>query len=345
MINNWSKSSNNYRIAEVSQQMDKLPVAVYKYQLDMFEQPYLAEIGSHFEMPGKIYETERPFIERVKKSWAHTHGNMGILLNGVKGTGKSITAKVIANEMQLPVIIIPFKHKTLVSFLNEIQQDIIVFIDEYDKIFDRHDNSLLSVMDGVLKTDYRVMFLLTSNDIWLDRNMLQRPSRIRYVKSYTDMTLDQIMEIVDDLLEHKHLKDETIKFISRLGIITMDLVKSIVQEVNIHNEEPSKFADVFNISNGDETRYEVYKVVDGQKELCRTKVTISPQAPFTKDLIECDFYINGNEMGEIIQVNSETEIVVEDYIKDDNNEWQSVINTYIVDDGSRTHRAFINYVF
>ena len=344
MKNNWSKSSNNYRIAEVSQQMDTLPVAVYKFQIDMFEQAYLSEISSNFELPSKVYDVERSFIDRVKKSWQHTEGNMGLLLNGVKGTGKSITSKIIANEMGLPVIIVPFKHKSLVSFLNEIQQDVIVFIDEYDKIFDRYDNSLLSVMDGVMKTDNRVMFLLTSNEMYLDKNMLQRPSRIRYVKSYKDMGIGTIIQIVEDLLIHPHLKDVTIKFISKLSIITMDLVQSIVQEVNIHEEDPHDFADVFNISDGTTATFDVYKIVKGKKEIVRAKTTIYPQLPFSKVNIEEDFYINGNEMGEIVQVNSETEIVVEEEHKD-GDDWKEVLVTYIVDNGDKTHKAFLDYVF
>lgn len=346
MQKNWAKSSNNYSIVEVSQQMDKLPVAVYKYQLDIYKQPYLAEISPKFDLPDKIYDTERAFINRVKRSWSHTEGNFGILLNGVKGTGKSITAKIIANEMDLPVIILPFKHETIVSFINEIQQDVVIFIDEYDKIFDRYDHSLLSVMDGVMKTESRIMFLLTSNEIYLDKNMLQRPSRIRYVKSYKDLSLEAIIEIVDDLLIHKHLRDVTIKFISKLSIITMDLVKSIIQEVNIHEEDPIVFGDVFNISDGYEALVSVYKVIDGKKEEFKMKTKTYPYLPFTALALNEEFYVDGDEIGDIVQVTSENEILVEEYVSvGDKGEYEKKLVTYVVDDGSKTHRAFNSYAF
>lgn len=345
MKNNWSKSSNNYRIAEVSQQMEKLPVAIYKYQLDVFEQPFLTEISEKFELPGRVFETERAFIDRVKKSWANTQGNMGILLNGVKGTGKSITAKIISNEMNVPVILVPFRHKSLVSFINEIQQDVIVFIDEYDKIFDRYDNTLLSVMDGVLNTKHRVMFLLTSNEMYLDKNMLQRPSRIRYVKTYSDLDLNTIIEVVDSSLQYPEFRDATIKFISRLGIITIDLVKSIVQEVNIHQEEPEAFKDVFNISDGNKQLFNVYKVENGKKEEVRTKTSIDPIYPFMAHHLEDDFYVSGHEMGEIVQVNSECEIVVEESYKKDDDEWDTRLVTYIVEPTDKQHHAFHAYAF
>ena len=346
MENNWSKSGNNYRIAEISQQMKKLPAAIYKYQLDIFEQPYLSEISEKFDLPTKIYQTERPFIERVKKSWANTTGNFGILLNGVKGTGKSITAEIIANEMNLPVIIIPFKHKSITSFINDIQQDVVIFIDEYDKIFDRYDNSLLSVMDGVLKTDARVMFLMTSNEAHLERNMLQRPSRIRYVKTYGDLPIDVIMEIVDDMLIHKHLRNQTIKFISKLSIITMDLVKCIIQEVNIHEEDPKEFKDFFNISDGNKELYNVYKIEDGKKIEFKTKVTSFPESPFNSVHLEEELYVGGDEVGEIVQINSENEVIVEEQYKDDKtNEWSTRLVTYFIENSDRTHRSFVNFVF
>lgn len=345
MKNNWSKSSNNYRIAEVSQQMEKLPEAIFKYQIDPFEQPYLTEITEKFELPSKVFQTERAFIDRVKKSWANTQGNMGLLLNGVKGTGKSITSKIISNEMGLPVILVSFKHRSLVSFINEIQQDVIIFIDEYDKIFDRYDNSLLSVMDGVMNTKHRIMFLLTSNEMYLDKNMLQRPSRIRYVKTYSDLDINTIIEVVDSSLQYPEFREATIKFISRLGIITIDLVKSIVQEVNIHQEEPEKFKDVFNISDGNKELYNVYKVENGKKEEVRQKTSIDPLFPFIPHHLEDDFYVNGHELGEIVQVNSEYEIVVEESFKDDNEEWDTRLVTYIVEPTDKQHRAFHAYAF
>lgn len=340
MLNNWTKSGNTYRIAEISQQMKNLPVGIYKFQVDLFDQPFLAHISEKFDLPFKIYDIERLFIDRVKKSWANTVSNMGILLNGVKGTGKSVTAEILCNEFNLPVIIVPFKHKNLVSFINDIQQDVIIFIDEYDKIFDRYDNSLLSVMDGVLKKDNRCLFLLTSNEQWLERNMLQRPSRIRYVKTFGDLSATAILEIVNDMLIHKELLEPTVKFISYLSIITMDLVKSIIEEVNIHQEVPQAFEDVFNINDGNTQKNTVYLIENAKKVLQDTNVDTDPKMPFSEYHKEEDFYVGREYIGEITQVNGPSEIVVEIVEKNETGEENHILKTYYVEKFEKKHKSF-----
>lgn len=344
MKNNWIYSGNNYRLEEVSQQVPKLPVSVYKIKLDQYENMYLQQIDNRFPLPEKIYDVERGFIDRVKKSWKYTDSNMGILLNGVKGTGKSICAEMIANEMNLPVIIIGFNHKNLLSFLNDIQQDFIVFIDEYDKVFERYSNSLLPIMDGVLKSDHKIMFLLTSNEISLERNMLQRPSRVRYIKTFADLTLPVIMEVVEDMLEHKELYDETVKFISELPIITMDLVKSIVGEVNIHHESPVAFEDVFNISDMNSQKMNVYQLKNGEKQLIHENTGVSPIGPYTQFNQGHDLEAGHSYLGTIVEVLSENEVLVRSYENDpnDSNKHIEQFDRYLIVKSVKTHRAFVN---
>ena len=58
--------------------------------------------------------------------------------------------------------------------------------------------------------------------------MLQRPGRLRYVKTFEDLTVGVIMEIVDDKLIHKQHREKTVNFISKLDTITIDIVKAVV---------------------------------------------------------------------------------------------------------------------
>lgn len=348
MKNHWIYNSNNYKLEEVSQQVPLLPVGVYKTKLDQYEQMYLARIDDKFPLPTKIYDVERPFIDRVKTSWAQTTSNMGILLNGIKGTGKSICAEMIANEMNLPVIIVSFQHKSLIGFLNDIQQDVVVFIDEYDKIFERYSNALLPIMDGVLKSDHRIMFLLTSNEVNLERNMMQRPSRIRYIKTFGDMTLPVIMEVVNDILIHKELFEETVKFISELPIITMDLVKSILSEINIHHESPKAFEDVFNISDGNSEKYNVYKVVNGTKTLIHESIRLYNPGPYSAFDVGQDFECGNEYEGTIVEILAANEILVRSYIEEEGGKEPSfeptkrkeIFERFIISKSVKTHRAF-----
>jgi hypothetical protein len=169
--------------------------------------------------------------------------------------------------MNLPIIVVDGKYDGLPNFISELQQNVVIFIDEYEKIY-KEDSDVLTVMDGIFKSEYKHVFLLTTNDLYINRNMLQRPGRIRYVKTYEDLTQDVVEEIIDDLLINKSHKDDCIKSISKLQIITVDLVKSIIQEVNIHDEAPSKFMDFFNVKGSAsiysaDTQVVMYKVKDG----------------------------------------------------------------------------------
>lgn len=350
MNNVWTQSANNFALKEISQQVPLLPVGIYKFQVDQFENPFLTQIADKFHFPYKIYGIERTFIDRVKRSWQETTGNFGVLLNGVKGTGKTVTAEMICNEMNLPVIIIPFHHKSIVSFLNEIQQDVIVFIDEFEKIYDGYNNSLLPIMDGALKTKHRLMFLLTTNELRIERNLLQRPSRIRYVKTFDDMTLDVIMQVVDDTLLHPELRECTIKMISELPIITMDLVKSIVQEVNIHHEDPHIFKPIFNVHTDRDELYNVFKLnEEGVKEEVASFTTIEPRWITAQGSVGNDFRIGHSYRGTILNVISESQVVVREYTTEksqDGNiqEFEEDV-VYFLEKANKTHRSFNSYAF
>ena len=260
MNNVWSVYGADYQMSESTNQMNILPKGVYKLMKNpMTGAFYVTRISDSFEFNYKVYATETKFINHVMTTWNNMDENLGLLLDGVKGTGKTITAQQIANATELPIIIVPFNYEGLTNFLNNLQQDTVIFIDEYDKIFERYSNSLLTVMDGVLKTSTRLMFLLTSNNDYLDTNMVMRPSRIRYIKKFGNMSLATIIEVVDDMLIHTQWRKDCIKVISGLHIITMDLVKSIIEEVNVHNMSPYEFKSFMNIEKpNEEKRYNIF---------------------------------------------------------------------------------------
>lgn len=249
MQTSWFKNGHEYHYGEVSNQIDVLPVGIYNIKVHPITgKIHLCRVEDNFKFNHKIYGLEKDFIQRVQRTYDSVNDNLGILLNGIRGTGKSVTAKQICNILNLPVIIVDGKYDALPTFISELQQNVVVFIDEYEKIY-KEDSDILTVMDGIFKTGYKHVFLLTTNDLYINKNMLQRPGRIRYVKTYEDLSPEIVEEIVDDMLVNKQHKTDCINSISKLEIITVDLVKSIIQEVNIHDEEPSKFIDFFNVKD------------------------------------------------------------------------------------------------
>lgn len=248
----WNQYGSHFSLGETTTQIPNLPKGIYKLHQDpRTEELSLQLIAHKFTFQHKLYHLEDKFVARVKKTYENTTQNMGILLNGVKGTGKSVAAKQICNIMELPVIVVDAPYNGLVRFLNVIQEQVVVLIDEYEKLYKNASDEILTIMDGVHSNEYRRMFILTTNHLYISTNLLQRPGRLRYVKTFGDMSPDAIEEVVDDLLIYPEFKDEVIASISRMSILTIDLVKAIVQEVNIHEESPKQFMDYLNVNKAD----------------------------------------------------------------------------------------------
>ena len=249
----WQISGNNYFPDEKSSQMDLLPMGIYHIKSHPMKGLYLSRTEDSFEFNHKVYGVEQDFINRVVKSYSVITDNMGVLLNGIKGTGKSVTAKLICNKVKefLPIIIVDRQYDGLPQFIAEIQQQIVVFIDEFEKVYQDYSSDVLTIMDGVYKTAHKRLFLLTTNNLYINTNLLQRPGRIRYVKTFDDLELSALNDIMDDMLIYPEFRNDCIEVISTLEIITIDLVKAVINEVNIHNESPKNFIDVFNVKGRD----------------------------------------------------------------------------------------------
>lgn len=321
----WSLKGKHFYYDQARRVTTQLPVGIYILQWDSIKNCfYLDKTQENFQFDYKIYDLDTPFINRVLKTYANDIKNLGVLLYGIKGTGKSVTAKILCNQLKMPIILITKKYSSMPVFLNSIEQDIVVFIDEYEKIYEKNDGSdeLLVLMDGILENGkFRKVFLLTSNSIRVNENLIQRPGRIRYKKEYKNLPLTAIIEIIDDILVQKHRREKVIKFVSQLDLITVDIIKSVVKEVNIHDEDPSEFEDVFNVAKT-MTTYTVYTISqdgDGlEKEtIYRTRVTFRDQDigqnGFDETFLHKGFYIfnGGTWLGKIDSIISGTDIIVD----------------------------------
>lgn len=231
---------------------NEIPVGVYKISISK-QGFYLEYVMSEFVFDYKIYGLQEDFINHVIKTYNEAQtGNLGILLNGTKGTGKTVAAKMIANRLHLPVIIVQNMGQEMnlqmMNYLStEINFDCVFFFDEYEKTFDK-DTTILSFMDGVYNSESRKVFLLTTNTLSIDRNLIGRPSRILYLKKFGNLEIEAASEFLDDTLNNKEYKQEVLEFINLLSISTIDILKSVVKEINIHGiEEFRKSKSYFNV--------------------------------------------------------------------------------------------------
>lgn len=165
---------------------------------------------------------------------------------------KTVTAKELCNRLQLPVILVQSMgvdtNSKLIKYLStSIDFDCIFFFDEYEKEF-KNSSDVLSFMDGTYNSIYRKVFLLTTNELNVDPNLLGRPSRIRYKKSFSNLSEEVTREILNDILEDKTAIEKVIELTHSMNIITIDLIKAIATEINIHGVEAlPDIKETFNI--------------------------------------------------------------------------------------------------
>jgi hypothetical protein len=317
----WFNDENVYVLRPDQKKDEKLVPAIYRLEASETLGLYLKRLEDNFSFPYKIYGLEEALINRIMKSFRTAKGNLGVLLNGLKGTGKTVTSKIICNKINLPVIIIGNNYGSgTANFINEIQQDITILIDEYEKVYDQEkDNgTLLTVMDGVLSNGFKKLFILTTNHLYVNENLLSRPSRIRYIKEFKDLPIKTINEIIDDKLEYPEFRDALVNYISTLRHITVDIVKSVIEEVNIHQESPENFKGVFNVSVRN-SKYNVFEVVDEKEILIAQHTDISCHDFTDEDHIAVGswFNVGGSRYGKFVRALSEDRAVFEVEVVDE----------------------------
>lgn len=207
----------------------------------------LQKIADTFEFNFKIYELGcDDMLKTIKRTWESDvfvkgEKNLGVIFNGLKGTGKTLSAKLLCNVLNLPVVIVQHPYEGLVNFLQSLCFECVVFIDEAEKTFKKgeDDDVLLRLIDGVYNQT-RKLYILTTNQLTLNDNLLGRPGRIRYRFEFTNLLPKAINDYLDDNLlpEYADQRRNILDQVDLLEISTIDILKALVDEVNIHGQLP-----------------------------------------------------------------------------------------------------------
>jgi len=181
---------------------------------------YYLEATPSFKFPKKMYGNSEKLAERYLNTFNEKEGNVGILLTGSKGTGKSILAKLTSHKSGLAVIIItePFTDENFKSLLSNIKQKCVIFVDEFEKVYHESNlqNSFLSILDGVFEG--KKMFIFTSNEKErINQYMINRPGRILYLEEYDSLEESIIKDVIKDNLKNKKNKKDLQYVLNILG--------------------------------------------------------------------------------------------------------------------------------
>lgn len=244
----------------------ELEPAIYEVHASMAGY-YLTRISDNFKMPAKIYGDVNTFANRIISTYTDRCSkrlNTGVLFSGIKGSGKTLQAKTIANSLvnTMPVIMVNtgFNPSSLSGFLNSIDTECCVIFDEFEKNYSSNNeddkdttavqNGFLTMLDGT--ADSNKLFIFTCNDLnKVNDYLLNRPGRIFYHFKFDALSEDTLVAYANEKLNNASYIDDLQIIKTRLDdAFTFDIMQSIIEESNRFNEAPSKFIKYMNLKSG-----------------------------------------------------------------------------------------------
>jgi len=246
------RNGNSFRVSseEAMDLHDTLPVGNYTVKQDMFGNLFL-EMVDDFPQIKKLYGNTTRHSERILNTFMDRPNSTGVMLNGEKGSGKTLLAKTLSIDgakMGIPTIIIntPFSGDAFNKFMQDIEQPTIILFDEFEKVYDNESQEqALTLLDGVFPS--KKLFVITCNDKWrVNEHMRNRPGRIYYMLDFTGLEHDFIVEYCHDNLNNKEHIEKICTIASLFEQFNFDMLKAVVEEMNRYNETPQEVLSMLN---------------------------------------------------------------------------------------------------
>lgn len=247
---------------------EQLPAQTYIVRFHKMMGFYLDKYAELEVKESKIYGVHDDKVAKVLKSFEHFDKNLGVILSGNKGIGKSLFAKLLAKkavESGIPVIIVDRFVPGINSYLEEIDQEVLILFDEFDKTFGNiqtGDNEadpqagMLSLFDGI--SPGKKLFVITCNELRkLNDYLVNRPGRFHYHFRFEYPSAMEIKEYLRDKLDEKYYKEiDKVVLFSRKIDLNYDCLRAIAFELNTGESFESAIKDL-NIINVNQERYNV----------------------------------------------------------------------------------------
>lgn len=180
----------------------------------------------------KVYGVHTEKVNKVMNMFERQDRNLGVILSGDKGIGKSLFAKMLSNaaiERGIPMIVVDRYIPGIASYIEDIEQEVMVLFDEFDKTFGEvkskageasPQTNLLSLFDGL--SSGKKLFVVTCNELYkLNEYLINRPGRFHYHFRFEYPSANEIREYLTDKLQQEYQKeiDNVISFSNKISML------------------------------------------------------------------------------------------------------------------------------
>lgn len=290
------------------QTYDKLPAQAYQVNFHPM-MGFSLSLYDNIEIKEKVYGVHMKKIEKVLNSFEKFDRNLGVILSGDKGIGKSLFAKILSKkaiDLGYPLIIVNNYYPGIADYLTSIQQEVVVLFDEFDKnFFAGHDNSdsmndpqtgMLTLFDGL--SQGKKLFVITCNYLNnLNDFLVNRPGRFHYHFRFEYPSAEEIKMYLEDKIPTSMYGEiqKVVDFAQKVKI-NYDSLRAIAFELSLEDEPFEEIIKDLNILNLDAERYTATVVLnDG------TKKKVNNGRPFSLDMFTDSEYTLDFEDEEIHQ--------------------------------------------
>lgn len=236
---------NTYDIFDDTMQVyNELPAQSYVVRFSERRGFFLEKYNDMDVKEPKVYGVHEEKVSKVLNMFDRQDRNLGVILSGDKGIGKSLFAKMLANaaiQKGIPMIVVDRYVPGLASYIEDIEQEVMVLFDEFDKTFGEvksregeasPQTNLLSLFDGL--SSGKKLFVVTCNEPRkLNEYLINRPGRFHYHFRFEYPSANEIRAYLEDKLEVEYYSeiDNVVSFANKISL-NYDCLRAIATELN-----------------------------------------------------------------------------------------------------------------
>lgn len=244
---------------------DQLPAGTYRVNFSQNSGFSLERVADLKVGDEKLYGPHKAKMNKVLQRFAESSRSMGIILSGHKGIGKTLSLRILAEDSDLPVILVDQGYPGIVEFIDSIEQETLVIFDEFDKHFPVSSNEVvsqenfLSLFDGL--SAHKRLYAITANRTnHISEYLLNRPGRIHYHFKYSRLSDEEIRSYLEDNVPG--ISSETIiKVISVAAYarVNFDILRALSFELRMGSSLSEALEDLnFETDRGNRVKFQIH---------------------------------------------------------------------------------------